>query len=47
MKKTVILAAIVALSLGAGVANAQTTARSAGYHTPAHNFYQNNWMSGE
>jgi hypothetical protein len=37
---TMILAALIALSLGAGAANAQ----AATYHAPAHNFYQNNWV---
>ncbi len=39
--KTLIRAAFTALSLSSiGVAHSQTT-----YHTPAHNYYQNNWMS--
>jgi hypothetical protein len=40
--KTRILAAITALSLSVGAANAQ----SFSYNAPAHNYYQNNWMSG-
>ncbi|MEA2741463.1 MAG: hypothetical protein QOH05_4770 [Acetobacteraceae bacterium] len=39
--KTMILAAFTFVSLGVGAANAE-----AAYHTPPHNFYQNNWMSG-
>jgi hypothetical protein len=35
-----ILAAFIALGLGAGAANAQAAA----YHAPAHNSYQNNWV---
>jgi hypothetical protein len=41
--KTLILAAVTALSLGTSV----LTAQAAQYHTPPHNFYQNNWMTGE
>jgi hypothetical protein len=33
----------VAVGLGAG---ASQTAEILAYHTPAHNYYQNNWMSG-
>jgi hypothetical protein len=40
--KSRILAAFVALTVGAGALNAQAAA----YHAPAHNFYQNNWMAG-
>jgi hypothetical protein len=40
--RTMILAAIVALSLDITGANAQ----SQSYQTPAHNYYQNNWMAG-
>jgi hypothetical protein len=40
--KAIILAAVVALGLDVGGANAQ----SQPYQTPAHNYYQNNWMSG-
>lgn len=36
-----IRAAIIALVLSLGAANAW----SATYHAPAHNAYQNNWMS--
>jgi hypothetical protein len=39
--KTMILAAVAAISLGSANVQAAT------YHTPPHNFYQNNWMSGE
>jgi hypothetical protein len=39
--KTLILATFVILGLAGATSNA------APYHTPAHNFYQNNWMSGE
>jgi hypothetical protein len=39
--KTLILAAAV-LSLTIGVAGAQ----SLSYNAPAHNYYQNNWMTG-
>ena len=41
--KTLIRAAFTVLSLGSiGVAHSQ----SAPYHTPSHNFQQNNWMAG-
>ncbi|HEX3573032.1 MAG TPA: hypothetical protein VHU42_00405 [Rhodopila sp.] len=38
--KTLILAAFTAIVLGTGIARAE----SSGYHAPAHNYYQNNWM---
>jgi hypothetical protein len=38
--KTLILAAFTAIVLGAGVASAESNT----YRTPAHNYYQNNWM---
>jgi hypothetical protein len=38
--KTLIRAAFAIVSLGITVANGQ----SAHYHTPASNYYQNNWM---
>ena len=44
--KTMFLAAFAALMIGFGAANAQSESHAAGYHAPAHNFYQNNWMSG-
>jgi hypothetical protein len=37
-----IFAAVAALTLGIGVAKAQ----SLSYNAPAHNYYQNNWMNG-
>ncbi|WP_428488755.1 hypothetical protein [Rhodopila sp.] len=40
--KTMILAAIAAISLGAATVNAKATA----YHPPAQNFQQNNWIDG-
>jgi hypothetical protein len=40
--KAIILAVVVAVGLGAGVAHANAHT----YRTPAHNYYQNNWMSG-
>jgi hypothetical protein len=40
--KTRILAAFIALTVGAGALSAQ----AANYRTPPHNFYQNNWMAG-
>jgi hypothetical protein len=40
--KTVVLAIFAALSLSIG----STDVHAATYHAPAHNFYQNNWMSG-
>jgi hypothetical protein len=40
--KTMIFAALTILVLGAAAAQAG----SADYHTPAHNYYQNNWMAG-
>jgi hypothetical protein len=39
--KTLILAAFAVVSLGVAAANSQTVA----YRAPAHNYYQNNWMS--
>ncbi len=41
--KTAILAAVAALTVAIGTVNAQS---SSSYRTPAHNFYQNNWMAG-
>ena len=41
--KTLILAAFVSLSLGAMGGRALADAQQ--YHAPAHNYYQNNWMS--
>jgi hypothetical protein len=40
--RTLVLATIAAFSLSAAVASAQSLA----YNAPAHNYYQNNWMSG-
>ena len=40
--KTMILAAFAVLALSAATARAG----SGEYHTPAHNYYQNNWMAG-
>jgi hypothetical protein len=40
--RTFILAAVAALGLSASAANAQLLS----YTTPAHNYYQNNWMTG-
>jgi hypothetical protein len=39
--KTMILVVLASLTVTVGVANSQTQ-----YRAPAHNFYQNNWMSG-
>lgn len=39
--KSLILAAITALSIGAAV-----DAQAAVYHAPAHNYQQNNWLEG-
>lgn len=39
--KTMILAISAVLALSVGASNAM----AASYHAPAHNFYQNNWMS--
>jgi hypothetical protein len=39
--KAMILVAFAALTLTVSAANSQTQ-----YRAPAHNFYQNNWMSG-
>ncbi|MEA2773597.1 MAG: hypothetical protein QOD93_6559 [Acetobacteraceae bacterium] len=45
--KNMFLTAFAVVTLGIGAANAQSEGHpSAGYHAPAHNFYQNNWMSG-
>jgi hypothetical protein len=41
--KTIILAGFAILTLSIG--SASTLAAT--YHTPAHNFYQNNWMGGD
>jgi hypothetical protein len=40
--KITILAVLTILSIGTGA----FTAQAATYQTPAHNFYQNNWISG-
>ena len=40
--KTMMLAAITALSLGVAAANAQ----AAVYHAPSNNYQQNNWLQG-
>jgi hypothetical protein len=37
-----VFAAVAALTLSISVAKAQ----SLSYNTPAHNYYQNNWMNG-
>ena len=42
--KTMILAALAALSLGVAAANAEKPTM---YRAPAHNFYQNNWMADD
>lgn len=42
--KTLILAVFVTLGFSVGAANA---AHPTGYHPPAQNFYQNNWMAGD
>jgi hypothetical protein len=39
--KAMILVVLAIMTVSDGAANAQTQ-----YRTPAHNFYQNNWMSG-
>jgi hypothetical protein len=39
--RTIILAAVAALSLGVGSSNAEPQP----YHAPAHNYYQNKWMA--
>jgi hypothetical protein len=39
--KAMILVAIATITLTVSAANSQTQ-----YRAPAHNFYQNNWMSG-
>jgi hypothetical protein len=41
--KALILAVVVAVGLGAGISHANADSQS--YRTPAHNYYQNNWMS--
>lgn len=41
--KALILASFVAFGLVAGVARADEIYA---YQTPAHNYYQNNWMNG-
>jgi hypothetical protein len=41
--RTLILAVLVTVSLGAGLSYAR--GQSDGYRAPAHNYYQNNWMS--
>ena len=41
--KTVILVAFAVLTLSVSIANVSTAEP---YRAPAHNFYQNNWMSG-
>jgi hypothetical protein len=40
--KAVFRAALVVIGLGAAMA----TAQAGEYHTPAQNYYQNNWMGG-
>ncbi len=40
--RIMILAAVATIGLTVGAASSQTQ-----YRTPAHNFYQNNWMSGQ
>jgi len=39
--KILLRAAFAVVSLGVAVANGQTV----GYHTPAQNYHQNNWMA--
>jgi hypothetical protein len=39
--KAMILVVLATMTLTVGAANSQTQ-----YRAPAHNFYQNNWMSG-
>jgi hypothetical protein len=41
--KILVRAAFVVMTLGAAAANGQ----AAQYHTPSHNYYQNNWMGGD
>jgi hypothetical protein len=41
--KTVFLAALAVLTLSVSIAN---SGAAEPYHAPAHNFYQNNWISG-
>ncbi len=41
--KTIFLAAVAALALGAGAVSAP----AATYHAPAQNYHQNNWMGGD
>ena len=40
--KAMILVVLAFLTVTVGAANAQTQ-----YRAPAHNFHQNNWMSGQ
>ena len=40
--QTLIRAAFAVLTLGVAAAHGQATP----YHTPANNYYQNNWMAG-
>jgi hypothetical protein len=42
--KAVVLAAVVVFGLVAGLS--QGSAETLAYQTPAHNYYQNNWMKG-
>jgi hypothetical protein len=42
--KPLMLAAVVAFGLGMGLS--QGYAATLAYQTPAHNYYQNNWMKG-
>jgi hypothetical protein len=42
--KTLVLATVVALGLIVGLS--QVYAETLAYQTPAHNYYQNNWMNG-
>jgi hypothetical protein len=42
--KTLVLAAAVAAGLIVGLP--QVYAETLAYQTPAHNYYQNNWMKG-
>lgn len=41
--KILLRAAFTVLTLGVAAANGQASQ----YHTPPHNYYQNNWMSGD
>ena len=41
--KTLIRAAFTVLSLGVAAAHGEPSH----YHTPAYNYYQNNWMAGD